>query len=207
MAPRFAMLLRNRAPDCSGGSVTAEDPARGCGAEDLDGAACRLAAGHVGACSWEDDDGPPVAEVVTSALGRLVPARWPKLARRIAQFVVSFVVVSALATVARDLLPAPWQPAGFHFAPGNESVAYRFMNVSEFECPSGTTCWGVEAITRDGCPTSLDVELTLLDADREIVGTTHASAGSVPRGARGRVVLQTYDQSVWNGRLTGLACS
>lgn len=103
---------------------------------------------------------------------------------------------------------AAWQPpASFALAPDDPTVAVRWMDTAEFKCTySSGACWGMEVVARDGCPSSLYVELSLMDATGAAVGYTNAVAGSVSPGQHAKLVFDTLKEGVAKARLTQVSC-
>ena len=68
------------------------------------------------------------------------------------------------ATVSRTAAATRWWPSDYSLVPSDPTVAFRWMKSSEFDCTFSTgKCWAIEAIARDGCPSSLYIELSILD--------------------------------------------
>lgn len=113
------------------------------------------------------------------------------------------------AVPARVKAPAAaWQPpAGYMLAPGEPSVAVRWMDAPEVKCTYSTgSCWGIEAIARDGCPTSLYIEVSLLDSGGAAIGYTNDVAGSVTPGQHAKMTFDTFKDGIAHARISDVAC-
>jgi hypothetical protein len=104
------------------------------------------------------------------------------------------------------LTPAPvaWAlPPGFGLWPGDEGVAFRWQDSSEYSCQlSAGPCWGMVVIPRDGCPSSLYVELTVADASGAAIAMANAALGSVAPRQQAKLVFDTF---TWKAKRTTLA--
>lgn len=101
-----------------------------------------------------------------------------------------------------------WQPpAGFALAPGDPSVALRWMERSEFDCTySSGSCWGIEAVAHDGCSSNLYIELSLQDASGTAIGMTNDTVGSVSPGQRAKLVFDTFEGAATKARISDVSC-
>lgn len=103
---------------------------------------------------------------------------------------------------------AAWQPAGYTLAPDDPSIAFRWMASAEVKCTySDGSCWGMEAIARDGCPVSLYVELSVEDASGAAVGFTNDLLGSVGPGQHAKLVFDTLTAGARNAHLAQVICN
>jgi len=98
----------------------------------------------------------------------------------------------------------PWTaPAGY--TKYDAKTAYVWVNPTASEC-LGDHCWAMELVTRDGCPTSLYVELSLEDATGTSVGYTNDVAGVLAAGQKARLVFDSFEASATKARLTQVTC-
>ena len=79
------------------------------------------------------------------------------------------------------------------------------MSNSELTC-GDYSCWGVYAITRYGCPSSLYAEVSLLDAGDVQVGYTNDTPGAVAPLQKVRLKFDDIDGSARTARLAQLNC-
>ena len=126
-------------------------------------------------------------------------------------------VVVLAALLSRDPAPPPtataaptpaWAPpAGYTIAPGEPTVGWRWMDGKEFDCTySRGSCFGVEAVARDGCPSSLYVELSLQDASGTAIGMTNDTVGSVSPGQHAKLIFDTFEEAVRKARIAEVSC-
>lgn len=126
--------------------------------------------------------------------------------------VLAVVAIAAVGQSMREPPPplptpvAPWWPDDFTLST-DPNVAVRFMDQREFDCTySGSRCLGMLVVSRDGCPTSLYVELTLLDSDATAIGYTNDSLGALRAGERGRLIFDVFDDDAADGRIADVSC-
>lgn len=102
---------------------------------------------------------------------------------------------------------APWWPSDYNAYPSDPSVAWRWMEPNEFNCTySDGSCWGMEVIARDGCSSSLYVELTILDSSGAAIDYTNDVAGSVTPGQHAKLEFDTFDEDADKARLAEISC-
>lgn len=99
---------------------------------------------------------------------------------------------------------AAWWPSGFS-ATADPAVAYRWLAKNEFTC-SLDSCWGMEAIARDGCPASLYVEVSVSDSSGAAVGYSNDTAGAVRAGQHAKLVFENTESTGRTARLTNVTC-
>jgi hypothetical protein len=67
-------------------------------------------------------------------------------------------------------------------------------------------CWGLLVSSREGCPTSLYVELSLETTSGVVVGFTNATVGSLGAGKTATLLLETYEPRAVHANLTKIDC-
>ena len=102
--------------------------------------------------------------------------------------------------------PDEWWPSDFSPSPEDDNVAFRFMDNGTYECEFGGRCKGVEVITRDGCPTSLYVEASILDAGGTNIGFTNDTTSGLAAGQRAKLILEFFEESADSIRITDISC-
>lgn len=108
--------------------------------------------------------------------------------------------------VAPEVPTTPWVPVGFTKASMDETIAYRWMDGAEYDCEILDRCWGMELVSKDGCPGGMYVELTTLAADGAAVGFTNDTVGSIVAGGKARMVFDNTDDSASKARLADVSC-
>ena len=171
--------------------------------------------------------GQPAPAPVTIAPTRVQPAASPepwtvgqKILAAIATGLVCFLGVIVLAALNSHSAPASasarrtpspeptdWWPSDFEPWPGDSSIAWRFEDRGEFNCTySGASCWGMDVIARDGCSSSLYVELTILDSSGAAIGYTNDAAGRLISGQHAKLVFNTFEASAEKARISTINC-
>ena len=118
-------------------------------------------------------------------------------------------IVTPIETPMATQRPVAWWPEGYNEWLLDQNVAWRWQATSEFRCTySGIDgrCFGIEVVTRDGCPDSLYVELSLIDANGAAIGFTNDTAGAILPGQHAKLVLDTFEMSAVQGRVTQITC-
>ena len=83
----------------------------------------------------------------------------------------------------------------------------RWLNDKELTCPySGSSCWGLYVVARDGCPQNLYVELSIEDAAGTIIGMTNDAVGAVPPKKRVKMIFTTFDESAHTASVSKVSC-
>jgi hypothetical protein len=97
---------------------------------------------------------------------------------------------------------AAWAPADYTISP-DPKVAYRWL--SSVTCTLDS-CWGIEAIARDGCPNSLYVELSITDSSGAAVGYTNDVAGAVAPGQHAKMTFENTEERGKNATVSKVSC-
>lgn len=134
-------------------------------------------------------------------------------AGRVVVVLVGLVVLLAVVTNNRSdsradprapaaTVEANWIPAGFLRSP-ESSVAYRWIDGQTCLLDS---CWGIEAIARDGCPSSLYIELSIEDTAGTAVGYTNDTVSSLKAGQRAKFTFENSEDTGQKARVTKVSC-
>lgn len=102
---------------------------------------------------------------------------------------------------------SPWYPTGYSEV--QDGIAWKWMTVAEdnaSDACTGDHCWGAYVIARDGCPSSLYAEITLLDGQDVQLGYTNDTVGSVSPGTKARLMFNTYESSAKQAQLAKVSC-
>jgi hypothetical protein len=98
-----------------------------------------------------------------------------------------------------------WYPRGY--IEYSDGLAFAYAPLKKFQCDTYTACWGVYVIARDGCPSSLYIEISVTQGG-SITGYANDLQGTVP--AMRRVLLKpstfSNDGRGLTGELTKLTC-
>lgn len=99
-----------------------------------------------------------------------------------------------------------WQPFGYQLF--NSQIAFRFLNPDkkEFRCSySGSRCWGLEIVTREGCNT-LYAELTVLDTSGRNIDYANDVASNVQQNERVVLIFDSFANGADKARLGDVSC-
>lgn len=108
----------------------------------------------------------------------------------------------ALMTVKAKNLP--WYPKGFNLY--EEDIAWRWAERGEFRCSFGDICWGIFIVARNGCPSMLYAEITILDAAGTNIGFTNDTASSLRSGDEAKLVFEDFTPGADSARLAEISC-
>lgn len=97
-------------------------------------------------------------------------------------------------------------PAGFTRVPDEDAIVFRWLDDSEFSCDIGDQCWGMEVIARDGCASSLYVELNIEDASGTAVGYTNDTVGSLKPDQKARLVFDNLEATGRKASIGDVSC-
>jgi hypothetical protein len=141
-------------------------------------------------------------------------------------FVTESVIACGLETVSSDLDKSanrldsrlismqssannlPWYPKGFNEYVGDSQIAYRWLDYgSEYTCTySSAYCFGMYVITLKGCPTSVYVEINLLDSSKTNLGYTNDTTSALAPGQKAKLVFDTFTDGVKTASIGKISC-
>jgi hypothetical protein len=100
-----------------------------------------------------------------------------------------------------------WVPSGLSVSSDDPTVAWRWMTASEVDCTySDGSCWGIFAVPHNGCPSSLYIELSVLDAAGNAIGLTNDVAGAVQPMQQAKLVFDTFEKGADKARIAKVSC-
>ncbi len=82
----------------------------------------------------------------------------------------------------------------------------RFLDRSEYQCPSGTRCLGMLVYSVKGCPRTGYIEFNLLNSNDYVVGRANDLIPRLQPNEVYRTVISTYEQGVAKFRLNEVSC-
>ena len=101
----------------------------------------------------------------------------------------------------------PWYPEGFTEYEGDSQIAWRWLDFgSEYSCSYGDYCWGMSIISRDGCPSSLYAEITILDSSGTNIGFTNDTTSGLGAGQKAKMIFETFTAGANTARLAKISC-
>lgn len=98
----------------------------------------------------------------------------------------------------------PWYPEGFGIF--SNGIAYRWLENGEYRCSYGNHCWGMYVVVQNGCPTSLYVEITILDGAGTNIGYTNDIANRVRAGDKVKLVFEDFTPGARSARVAEISC-
>lgn len=156
--------------------------------------------------------GAPVPNQPGPIPGWTTPPGRPHQQRNVlAAGIGALVVLFALGVIGRlgkaSAPAAAWWPAGFSSLSSDPAVAGRWMTTSEMTCRFSTGgCWGMFVVARDGCANSLYVEVSLMDDNRTVVGSTNDGVGTVAPMQQARLEFDTFDRAATRAKFAKVSC-
>jgi len=98
-----------------------------------------------------------------------------------------------------------WFPMGFHQW-RLEEIAYRFIAGASCSYSTVSACAHYEIITRDGCPSSLYVEVSFTDDNGTQVDWSNATATSLTAGEKAQLEFVSFKQKATKVKITKIDC-
>lgn len=99
-----------------------------------------------------------------------------------------------------------WVPKDFEIWNDDPNIAWRWLEPNEFNCKYGDSCWGMVIISKDGCPSSLYAELSILDEAGTQVGYTNETMSSALPLQKSKLIFETYEESANSARISKISC-
>ena len=100
----------------------------------------------------------------------------------------------------------PWYPKGFDVYSGDSQIAWRWLDTGEYSCSYGDHCWGMAIIARDGCPSSVYAEITILDSSGTNIGYTNDTTSGLGAGQKAKLVFEDFTAGAKSARLAEISC-
>jgi len=120
----------------------------------------------------------------------------------------SFSEVTKSATSNSTTSAAPksiWYPSGYNLY--SDNVAWQWAANTTFQCSySSGSCWAVNLVAKDGCPTGIYAEIAILDRQGVQIDYTNATNTNVPPLQKVRLTFDTFNEAANSARLTKVSC-
>ena len=100
----------------------------------------------------------------------------------------------------------PWYPKGFNEYAEDSQIAWRWAERGEYSCSYGDYCWGIFITAREGCPSSLYAEITILDSSGTNIGYTNDTTSGLGAGQKAKLVFETFTSGAKTARLAEISC-
>ena len=120
---------------------------------------------------------------------------------------------SKSSTTSRDVtapttkkVVLPWYPEGFNEYDDDAEIAWRWLDNGEYSCAYGDHCWGMVVIARNGCPSSLYAEITVLDSGGTNIGFTNDTTSGLGAGQKANLVFEDFTPGAKSARLAKISC-
>lgn len=107
---------------------------------------------------------------------------------------------------AREKFDTRFKAEGWSYSDESETVAYRWLKSSEFQCSFGDRCWGMLVWTSTGCPAGVYAEVGVENANGVVLGFANDISGALPAGKSAALVLETMEPGAAHGSLTRINC-
>ena len=98
----------------------------------------------------------------------------------------------------------PWYPDGF--SEYEKGIAFRWLKSSEYNCSYGDHCWGMLIVAKNGCPSSLYAEITILDSNNSNIGFTNDTTSRLAPGQQARLVFEDFTPGADAAQLSKISC-
>ena len=98
----------------------------------------------------------------------------------------------------------PWYPKGFTEYKGD--IAWKWLEHGEFRCSYGDHCWGMLVVAKNGCPSSLYAEITILDGSGSNVGYTNDTTSGLSPGQQAKLIFEDFTPGADSARLGEISC-
>ena len=98
----------------------------------------------------------------------------------------------------------PWYPKGF--STYSDTIAYRWLERGEFSCSYGDHCWGMLVVAKNGCPSSLYAEITILDSAGSNIGFTNDTTSGLGQGQQAKLIFEDFTPGAQKARLSEISC-
>ncbi len=99
---------------------------------------------------------------------------------------------------------AAWAPSGYQVVSADPNVAWKWN--AQPACPAGGSCWGMTVIAHAGCPSSLYVEMSVLDGTGAAIGLTNAVTSALTPGQRAILNFSSYETNGKSATPTKFSC-
>jgi hypothetical protein len=101
----------------------------------------------------------------------------------------------------------PWYPEGYTEYEGDSQIAWRWLEFgSEYSCSYGDYCWGMSIIAREGCPSSLYAEISILDSGGTNIGFTNDTTSGLGASQKAKLVFETFTPGAKTAMLAKISC-
>lgn len=97
----------------------------------------------------------------------------------------------------------PWYPRGYDEV--QDGIAFKWLENVGNDC-YGCRYWTADVIPRDGCPSSLYVELSIEDRSGAAIGYTNDAVGRVQPMQRARMSFETYEDAAARASIAEVSC-
>jgi len=111
---------------------------------------------------------------------------------------------SRLTTMGMKAENLPWYPKGYSTYSGD--IAWRWLEGKEYRCSYGDHCWGISIIAKNGCPTSLYAQITILDGNGANIGYTNDLTSGLSSGQEAKLVFEDFTPGAKSARLSEISC-
>jgi hypothetical protein len=109
-------------------------------------------------------------------------------------------------TEDEDLWDVSWAPAGFTSWIDDSSLAYKYSEISEYEC-TDYNCVEISFVSQYDCPSNFYVAANYLDGpDGTVIGYDNASVPSIRGGQVARFIFEDTSNTSLNWEIAEISC-
>lgn len=119
---------------------------------------------------------------------------------------VTTVAKPKATTTSSTSTTQPWRPSGYNVYSYQDGIAFRWLESNEFKCEFYDWCWGMEILTRYGCPSSLYAEINILNKGGANIGWTNDTAQRLRSGDKAILVFGTYENDAKMAEIAEITC-
>ena len=114
---------------------------------------------------------------------------------------------STSSNTSTETYDESWIPSGYSGYPGDDNVAWRWATQSETNCSySSGSCWAAMVITRDGCPSGIYAEISILDKSEVQIDYTNDTTTRVLPNAKVKLTFNTFNEEARMAQIGEISC-
>ena len=100
-----------------------------------------------------------------------------------------------------------WLSPDFNLWTDDSNVGWRWLKKNEYKCTSSAdACWGMMLMAKEGCSSSLYVELSILDRNEIQIGFANDFVTSALRMQKSKMIFESFDESADTARISKISC-
>jgi hypothetical protein len=109
-------------------------------------------------------------------------------------------------SVAADSYDDSWMPYGFNSWPDDYSLAYKYSEVSDYDCED-YNCTEISFVSQYDCPANFYAAANYLDGpDGNVIGYDNASLPSIQAGQIAKFIFEDTSNTSFNWQIAEISC-